>query len=769
MSLSKLAYGPDALALVTFDGKELLANDAQTEAPKWRLALSEGIVALHFVDSDALPGGSGGGSPWRRSSAGCTLVVVDEAGGVHTVDPMLGQVVAKIAPLGAPFASAAGACGFALATKDTIHLWRRGESFEIEARVAAMAFSNDGTTLVYAEEDGRLHFLALDASKPPREASVAVVDSGVTCLAQHPSGTWLVGGEAGLSAVKDARDRRIDAVSSKVVGLALDDTGARLAVQMSDLRVIVLAWPSLTLEAEVLSPERAVRGLAFGPGDVLGLAFDAGDAVKVDVVTSSTQRTKAHAGREARSFRLSVRGKKEILSEKEAEELKRMKALLDAPKGGSSNGARIGISAGISLVLLAMRLVLAGSRGSTYSPPPYDFTKTSAYTAKCNRACAEQRLRSLEAYCGTRPFAVDAHEATTAFVAGDCARAKAALTKVSFPEGSTEPMDVLGRAERLLADVGLTEACSSDPSLVANAHAPKLVTLRGTPGAALLAATTEPIPAAGGAQGGESPGTLWVAPDGTIFVATMEATGKRSFVHRRDTRGTWDVIAVRHSPVPAKMWGRSATDMYVLDRDSLAHFDGARLTEVDVPLSTTYALAGVGGDLVVTGMADGDAGARGGSERALRYRLGKWTPEPTLKGLVPESLWSAGSAGTWGFAFDNVKTRVLFRSPSGAWAERAAPPGGLEDTPSVWATPSGETFFGTQDGVFRTDSRGTTWTHIGEPGAVMALWGRAENDVFALTPSGLSHYDGKWWLGAFVGKAQLLGGTAESVVLVVDE
>ena len=54
MSLSKLAYGPDALALVTFDGKELLANDAQTEAPKWRLALPEGIVALHFVGSDAL-------------------------------------------------------------------------------------------------------------------------------------------------------------------------------------------------------------------------------------------------------------------------------------------------------------------------------------------------------------------------------------------------------------------------------------------------------------------------------------------------------------------------------------------------------------------------------------------------------------------------------------------------------------------------------------------------------------------------------------------
>ncbi|MFO0640285.1 MAG: WD40 repeat domain-containing protein [Polyangiaceae bacterium] len=768
MSLSKLAYGPDALALVTFDGKELLANDAQTEAPKWRLALPEGIVALHFVDSDALPGGSGGGSPWRRSSAGCTLVVVDEAGGVHTVDPMLGQVVAKIAPLGAPFGSAAGQGCFALATKDTIHLWRRGESFEIEARVSAMAFSNDGTTLVYAEEDGRLHFLAVDASKPPKETSRAVVDSGVTCLTQHPSGTWLVGGESGLSSVKDARDRRHDAVSSKVVGLALDGTGARLAVQMSDLRVIVLAWPSLTLEAEVLSPERAVRGLAFGPGDVLGLAFDAGDAVKVDVVTSSTQRTEAHAGREARSFRLSVRGKKEILSEKEAEEVKRMKALLDAPKGGSSNGARIGMSAGISLVLLAMRLVLAGSRGSTYSPPPFDYKLSPAQATTCHRECAEARLASVVTYCAGKPCEPHAKAARDALATGDCGRAKAALAKVTFPEGSKEPMDVLGDASLLVAKDGLSQACSLDLSLSAPAHRTKLVVLDGT----TLAETTEAVPSAAGARHGESPGSLWVAPDGTLFVATMEGTSERSFVHVRKPDGTWSVVATRRSPTPARMWGRSSTDMYVLDRDSLAHFDGTKLTELDVPLTTTYALAGMGEDLVVSGSTlDGADASPGGVDRALRFRLGKWVPETTPVGLVPESLWPAGSAGTWGFAFDNVKTRVLFRSPSGQWAERAWPAGAAEDDdPVVWAAASGETFLGTHDGVFRTANRGASWSRAGDPGEVRAMWGRSVNDVYALTPRGLSHYDGKTWSPtSFTGEAQLLGGTAKRVFVIAKD
>lgn len=767
MSLSKLAYGPDALALVTCDGKELFANDTQTDAPKWRLALPEGIVALHFADSDALPGG-GGGSPWRRSSAGCTLVAVDEAGGVHTVDPMLGQVVAKVAPLGAPFGSAAGYGGFALATKDTIRLWRRGESFEIEARASAVAFSNDGTTLAYAEEDGRLHFLALDASKPPKETSRAVVDSGVTCLAQHPSGAWLVGGESGLSTVKDGRDQRIHAVSSKVAGLALDGSGTRLAVQMSDLRVIVLAWPSLTLEAEVLSPERAVRGLAFGPGDVLGLAFEAGDAVKVDVVTSSTLRAEAHAGREQRSIRLSVRGKKEILSEREAEDVRRMKTLLDAPQGGPSKGGRIGISAGISLVLIALRLMLAGSRGSTYSPPPFDYKLSPAQATTCHRECAEARLASVVTYCASKPCEPDAKAARDALAAGDCARAKAALAKVSFPVGSKEPRDVLGDASLLVAKEGLSQACSLDLSLAAPAPRTKLVVLDGT----TLAETTEAVPSAAGARNGERPGSLWVAPDGAIFVATMEGTSERSFVHLRRPDGTWSVVATRRSPTPARMWGRSATDMYVLDRDSLAHFDGTKLTEVDMPLSTTYALAGIGEDVVVSGLAlDGPDASKGGVDRALRFRLGKWVPETTLPGLVPESLWPAGSAGTWGFAFDNAKTHLLLRSPSGQWTEREWPAGTAEDDdPVMWAAASGESFLGTQRGVFRTANRGASWSRAGDPGEVRALWGRAANDVYALTPRGLSHYDGKTWSPtSFAGEAHLLGGTAKRLFVVAKE
>jgi len=797
MSLSKLAYGPDALALVTFDGKELLANDAQTEAPKWRLALTGGVVALHFADSDALPGG-GGGSPWRRSSAGCTLVAVDEAGGVHSVDPVLGQSVAKVGPLGAPVGSAAGYGGFALATKDTIHLWRRGESLEIAARASAIAFSNDGTTLVYAE-DGSLHFVTLDASNPPKETSRAVVGSGVTCLAQHPSGTWLVGGESGLSTVKDGRDQRIDAVPSKVVGLAFDGAGTRLAVQTSDLRVIVLAWPSLTLEAEVLSPERAVRGLAFGPGDWLGLAFDAGDAVKIDVVTSSTRRTEAHPGRQPRSFRLSVRGKKELLSEKEAEDVRRMKTLLhDAPQGGSSKGGRIGIGAGISLAVLAMRLVFAGTSGSTYSPPPFDGKLSPAHATTCHRECAEARLASVVTYCAAKPCERHAKAARDALVGGDCARAKAALAKVTFQAGSNAPADVLGNASRVVAGAGLEEACSSDFSLKAPVRRAVLVMLDD----ARLAETTkhgpgcgsegnhddarhsrcgvieegmkvEVVPSVAGARNGESLGSLWVAPDGTLFLSTMEGTWERSFVHRRRPDGSWDIVATRRSSTPVRMWGRSATDMYVLDRNSLAHFDGADLTELDVPLTTTYALAGVGADLVVSGMAPDDADASaGGVGRALRLHLGKWVPDTTPVGLVPELLWPAGSAGTWGFAFDNGKSRVLFRSPNGAWAERGWPAEAAEKAPVVWAAASGEALLGTHQGVFRTANRGASWSPTGDPGPgkISALWGRTANDVYALTSRGLSHYDGKTWSPTgFKDEAELLSGTEKSVFVVVRE
>ena len=92
------------------------------------------------------------------------------------------------------------------------------------------------------------------------------------------------------------------------------------------------------------------------------------------------------------------------------------------------------------------------------------------------------------------------------------------------------------------------------------------------------------------------------------------------------------------------------------------------------------------------------------------------------------------------------------------------------DDPVVWAAASGESFLGTQRGVFRTANRGASWSRAGDPGEVRALWGRTTNDVYALTPHGLSHYDGKAWSPtSFTGEAQLLGGTAKRLFVVAKE
>lgn len=779
MTFHEMAYSQDEHVLVTLDGAELLAHDAQTEAPKWRLTFAHPLVAVIFAEASALPGCEGP-NPWRDHAAGRRVVAVDAEGGIHAIDPALGQETGTLGPFGKPVGVAAGAGGiFALATADRVFLWRGGERTEIPCRASAIAFSNDGATLAIGASDGGLRFLSVSASEPLRETFCAVVHGGISDLVQHPGGAWIVAGKSGVSVVDDRGAQRLDRVPAGVMRLRLDANGGRLAAQLNDRTVAVYAWPSLEVELRIEYVERLVRGLSFGSGNWLGIALDHGDGNKIDVVTSATHRTDTHPGRTHRSWLLSVRGKETILSAKEAEEIRRMKAPFHTPaptKSSGNNAGRIGIGVAISVALLCLRVCALGSRhSSSYPPTSFDPGPTPAYAAKCDRACATQRLAFLRAQCtaSTAGCSSASSDAVSAFAAGDCRRAKASLARIGPWPSSGDSRDLLGRAALSLAEKGLGEACASEANRPRTTKHTTLVRLEGR----TLQAITEEIPEANAFEG-EEPGAIWAAPDGTVFVSTVNGAHHSSDVHRRDKTGAWEVVTRRRSSRAVQLWGRSASDLYMIDGDSLAHLEGTQKTEILLPASTTSALGGIGEDVFVVGESYRETAGDSALSVQLHRRhgaAGKWVVEPTVQGLEVRTLW-AGGGTLWGRAVggdgeDGTDDHLLQRTANGRWTERkwfGTTPQGAATIRAVWVSPTGDAFVATSSGVFRSASGGASWSKTGEPADVEALWGRSNGDVYACTGDGLLHYDGKSWSAtSYSGRASVIGGTATDVLLAV--
>ena len=332
---------------------------------------------------------------------------------------------------------------------------------------------------------------------------------------------------------------------------------------------------------------------------------------------------------------------------------------------------------------------------------------------------------------------------------------------------------MLARVYVSLAEKGLGEACLSQAFSPRATKHTTLVRLEGP----TLRATTEDVPEANPLEG-EEPRAIWAAPDGTIFVSTVNGTRDSGDVHRRDKAGAWTVITRRRSTVPVQLWGRSATDLYVMDGDSLAHFDGKTKAEVPPPASTTSAMGGIGDDLFVVGASSGESEGEGTPGVQLYRRrgaTGKWAVEPTTEGLALNGLWSGGTA-LWARALaadgeEGVDDRLLQRGANGRWTERtwfgATRPAEVSIR-AVWVSPTGDAFVATGSGVFRSSSGGASWSKAGEPGEVEALWGRSNGDVYASTRGGLLHYDGKSWSPtSYHGAASVLGGTATEVILAV--
>ncbi|MBX3219170.1 MAG: hypothetical protein KF795_01545 [Labilithrix sp.] len=769
MAFDAIAYGPDDLCLLTIDGAELLAYDAVTEGPKWRLSFEHALVAVLFVDPQALPAGQGG-SPWRSPGAtGRSVLALDAEGHLHLVDPTLGQVSAKLGPFGKPraLASSPAAAAVALAVDDAVFVLRSGARIDVplsasaSGHVTALAFSADGATLAAGTDKGELRMFHV--AEAPEETFRADLRGAVSDLAQHPSGSWLIAGRDGVSSVGPSGVARLEKLPAGVKRARFDANGGRVAIQRSDRSVIVYEWPSLSVTMRIEYTDRPVHGIAFGPGNWLGLALDHGDGNKIDVVTSSTHRTDTHAGREHRSWTLMVEGKAERLSAKEAEDIKRMKAAFHAPPKSNGNGvgARIGIGAMISIALLAVRVCVRSSTPHTsYNYKP-NVLGTAPLGTSCDRACARGRIERLAIDCESATLACsdDANAALKALADGDCAGAKAALGRIeSVPTSPGRGGDApLFGANRLLAKFGLDEACASGairPRPVTHAQ---LVTLTGP----TREPTVERIP---DAEPGEQPRAVWVAPDGTAFIATTapdDAPRRKCVVYRRTKAGEWATVHEALGGTRASLFGRTSSDVYLMTNTALERFDGATWKAVPAPSLDHLSSATVSGaDVFFAGLSDAVG-------QVHRRRGDTWTKEPVPEGLIVTEVFGGG-ASVWALADDPESEQALLqRSSAGAWVVRT-PSGdaGSSTMYSVWTSPTGDTFVATDEGVLRS-TNGASWKTLETPGVVTSLWGRSSRDVYGTSVFGLVHYDGsKWTETSYSGRIGAVSGTATELFVV---
>ncbi len=768
MSVDAIAYGPDEACLLTIDGPDLLAYDATTEAPKWSLGIGRRAAAVLFLDPQLFPASAA--SPWRAQSIARAALVVDVEGRLHLVDTMLGRAMGELGPFGKPLAVASSMAGgaLALAVETQVAVWRAGEQHHIPMQHArGLAFSNDGATLAIGNDKGELRMFQLATGRPPEEILRSSVRGAISDLVQHPNGSWVVASAQGVSLVSASGTSRLEKLPAGARRLRFDGRGGRLALQSSERGIVVYEWPTLSVLMRVQYMERPVCGFSFGPDNWLGVALDHGDGNKIDVGTSEVHRTDTHPGRQHRSWTLLVEGKKELLSAKEAEDIRRMRDPFHIPAPPANSyknnvGARIGIGAMISIALLSFRVCarVATPSSSSWSYNPSLINTPSLKASRCDRACAAERLRTLKVACEApaAACAADANAAAKALEAGKCAEAKAAVARIDVQRmNNPEPLlDV----NVLLARVGLDEACANGtirPQAVKHAQ---VVRLKGSE----LAPSYEKLPETDPAHG-EVARSVWAAPDGTVFVATTSppaAPEKRCVVYRSSKPEVWRPV-YRSSTWCADVFGRTASDVYLMTDDALVHFDGKAWEPVSLPHRDreVTALATSGPDLF---LAHGDDS---GTE-LYRRRGETWTKEQTPPDVRILRLYGGPSSTVWALGERSADDVLLQRSAGGTWAIKK--PAIAEDTAtisSVWVSPTGELFLSKQDGVLRSKNAGTTWTTDEPPYSVYDLWGRASNDVYGRTRVGLVHFDGKTWSAAsFVGSSEAMTGTASELLLV---
>lgn len=732
MAFDSIAYGADEPYLLTIDGAELLAYDASTANPRWRLSFAKPLLSVLFADAGALPG-LRGENPFRSQSATRAAIAVDVDGRLHGVDVALGQAIGELGPFGKPgaIASCSVTGALALAVDDKALLWRSGErrDLAIGARATALAFSRDGATLAVGTEGGEVRlFSVADASAP--ETSRCALRGPIADLAAHPDG-WLAASPRGVFAIGQTGPCEIYKIPSGPKRVRFAGDGKVLAVQTTNRNVVVYEWPRLSVLTRIECTDGPVRGLAFGEGDLLGVGLDHGDGSQINVVTCSVQRTGTHPGRKHRSWTLLVESKQKTRSASEPSDAGRAEPLY-APRWSDAYNTvgRFLVAALLASAVLGLRVCARTSSHRTPSfglPSGFDYKLPTVLG--CDRECASRRLDRLEAECEAMNLgcADDVGKVKAAFEDGSCTEAQARLARVS-PRADAGA-GALFEVEMELARSGLAEACNGLYPPPPPRHA-TLVRLKIPE----LSARSERLPEANPSIG-ETPRAVWAAPDGTVFVVTgtswPAAPSPSSMVYQRTKSGEWTLVYHRPTPADgAALFGRSSTDVYLSTRRWLAHYDGSSWRDV----------------------ADAD-------------RAGKLPSGVEVKSLA------IGGGSSWAVASEETSDVLFERSPAGSWSRRSlGDVDGGRTMHAVWVSPTGQVFVATDESVVRSKNKGAKWIEDEVDPPITAMWGRSGDDVYGATSKGLVHWDGKRWSAtSYTQPVTAISGTATEVLVGATE
>jgi hypothetical protein len=710
MSRSRIAFALEEAVLLTIDGNRLLAFDAHSGAAKWTLELERPLFGVAFAPHEAFLRGQSG-NPWRIAASGAEAVVVDRAGAVHAVDAGVGRVVGSLEPIGTPVALAGSLDAFACALTDRVVVWKRGDvaPSTIACRPTALAFSRDGKTLAIGSAKGDVRFVStatLEGSPP------TIVSGCVTAIGPRRPGEWVVGTDVAIHHVSASSVRRISQGEAHEV--ACDATGNLLAVRRGELSVLVYEWWPSAPVTHITSGGRRIDGIAFGASDRLALGLDRGEASVVDLASGIALSTSDLASGA-------------LYIESETAHVSRTSSVAERRLGVS----RLGLGGFMSLMLVLVCVgYCSSSTHQTWVPTPA-FLGESDY---CGEVCERDRLLTLRSTCETHDCGAFAEEAQAAYDLEDCLVVKTALSHIPRT-------DVTVSRQAEAAERGLVRTC--DPHMLPPPKSPPaIVHLVGGD----LVEEVESTPLAG-----DDPRALYVAENGTVFLATIVRSG-RCAIRRKTAADGWRASTESLDCRAVALYGRAANDVYAGLGSTIRHFDGARWVDLAFLGEEVRSIAGDPKNPAVIYVVD-----RAGAIRS--HRAGVWVEEP-IRGAQTATSVFAGSSRVW--AQGTPGDVLLQRGTNAEWTSTTRTQRG-----ETWAAPDGTIF----------SAYGTTITAVRDgipsedivPAFVDHLWGRTRVDVYAGGPSGLIHYDGITWTNtSFSGRVRALAGNATDLYVVAD-